>query len=181
MFFKMEINVGLINPVKVEAVRRVFNLFFDNVNIKGVKINSEADAQSKNLKEIMNGARDRAINCFHECKCGVGLESGIFPMVGSLSGYLNTSGCAIYDGSEILGVGLSPAFEYPKSIINKILQKKFEVNQIAAEIFACENIGQKQGAIGVLTRNQCPRTNYSKAAVMMALFPILNKKIYNQK
>jgi non-canonical (house-cleaning) NTP pyrophosphatase len=62
-----------------------------------------------------------------------GLESGIFAVPYTKSGYLDTTCCAIYDGTNF-HIGFSSCFEYPKKMIESILQHKKEISDIAVEM-----------------------------------------------
>ncbi len=175
----MKINIGSKNPVKIEAVKEAFSLFFDNVNVEGFSVNSGVSPQPKSLNEMLKGAKNRAINCFNNCDYGIGLESGIFPVEGSLTNYLNVCCCAIYDGKEIVGVGLSPGFEYPKFVIKRIFQEELETGKIFDGLLNEENLNQKQGIVGVLAHNKYSRKDFTKAGIIMALYPLLNKELYD--
>ncbi len=177
----MKINIGSKNPVKIEAVREAFSLFFDNVNIEGFSVNSGVSSQPKSSDEIIQGARNRAINCFNNCDYGIGLESGIFPVNGSLTNYFNVCCCAIYSGKKIVGIGFSPGFEYPQFVIKKILQEQLETGKIFDELLNEENLNQKQGIVGVLAHNKYSRKDFTRAGVIMALYPLLNKELYDRK
>lgn len=177
----MKINIGSKNPVKIESVREAFGLFFDNVNVEGFSVNSGVSSQPKTLNEIIQGAKNRAINCFNNCDYGIGLESGIFPVEGSLTNYLNVCCCAIYNGEKIVGIGFSPGFEYPQFVIKRILQEGSETGQIFDEILNEENIKQKQGIVGALAHNKYSRKDFTIAGVIMALYPLLNKELYDKK
>jgi len=177
----MKINVGSKNPVKIEAVKEAFNLFFKDVNVKGFYVTSRVSPQPKNLEEITLGAKNRAINCFNKCDYGVGLEAGIFEMNNSITGYIDVNCCVIYNGKRVVGVGLSPGFEYPFYVINKIFRDGLEVGEIFDELMGDENIKQKQGAVGILSHNKYSRKDFIKAGIIMALFPLLNKKLYGRE
>lgn len=173
----MKINIGSKNPVKIEAVRDAFSLFFDNINVKSFSVSSGVDSQPKSLEEIIQGARNRAINCFNNCDYAVGIEAGIFP-INNLTKYLDVCCCAIYDGKRIVGLGFGPGFEYPQFIVKRILQEGLEVGQIFDKIFKGKNINRKQGAVGILAHNKYSRKDFIRDGVIMALFPLLNKELY---
>ena len=177
----MKIDIGSKNPVKIEAVKEAFSLFFDNVNVEGFSVNSGVSSQPKTLNEVIQGAKNRAINCFNNCDYGIGLESGIFPVEGSLTNYLNVCCCAIYNGKKIVGIGFSPGFEYPQFVIKRILQEESETGQIFDEILNEKNIKQKQGIVGALAHNKYSRKDFTIAGVIMALCPLLNKELYDRK
>ena len=177
----MKINVGSTNPVKVEAVKEAFSLYFDNLIVKGFKVDSEINPQPKKLEEIIEGAINRATGCFKYCNYSVGIESGIFPVWKSLTNYMNISCSAICDGKEIVGMGLSPGFEYPNFIIEEIFGKEREVSKIFEEKFKTLNIGKEGGAISILSNGKYLRKELHRAGTIMALLPIINKELYKKE
>ena len=181
IFIEMKINIGSKNPVKIKAVKEIFEMYFKNLNVKGIEVSSNVSPQPKSLEEITTGARNRAISCFNKCKYSVGLEAGIFKMPNSITGYIDVNCCVIYNGKRVVGLGLSPGFEYPPFVINKIFQSNLEVGEIFDEMTKSKNVKQKQGAVGILSHGKYPRKEFVKASIMMALFPILNKEDYNKK
>lgn len=172
----MKINVGSKNPIKAQAVREAFLEFFDNVKVNPVNVESGVSKQPTSLGEIVNGAKNRAVSCFDNCDYSVGLEAGVFPVLGTLTGYMDVGCCIIYDG-EIRGVGFSPGFEYPKVIIQEVLKGR-EVGNVSDELFNETDSKQKQGTVGILSRGKILRKDFMKYGVMMALIPLLNKGLY---
>ena len=177
----MRVNIGSKNPVKIEAVKEAFSLFFKDVKVDGFNVGSGVEPQPKSLEEITLGAKNRAINCFNGCEYGVGLEAGIFPLNNSLTGYMDVCCCMIYDGTKIVGIGFSPGFEHPQYVTKRILREGLEVGQIFDEMVGEDNVKQKQGAVGILAHDKYSRKDFIKAGIIMALLPILNKELYDRK
>ena len=62
----MNIYIGSLNQVKIDAVQEVFALYeqLQNANIKGIDVSSKVPAQPKTQEETMWGARNRAYGAF---------------------------------------------------------------------------------------------------------------------
>lgn len=176
----MKINVGSKNPVKMKAVKEAFSLYFGNLIVKGFKVDSGINPQPKKLEEIIEGVINRAIGCFNDCNYSVGIESGIFPVWKSLTNYMNISCSVIYDGKEIVGIGLSPGFENPNFVIEEIFGKRKEVAEIFDEKFKTLNIEKEGGAISILSNGKYLRKELHRVGTIMALLPIINKELYKK-
>lgn len=177
----MIINVGSTNPSKISAVKRALKdcTYFMDAEIKGVEVSSEVASQPKSLKETIQGARNRARNSFDNCKYSIGLESGIFQVPYTLSGYMDLCACAIYDGKEFY-LGLSSAFEYPKEVVKLLIEDGLDVNEAFVKVGLTKNpkIGSSEGAIGFLTNGRVKREDYTIQAINMALIHLPPLKTY---
>jgi inosine/xanthosine triphosphatase len=177
----MKINVGSKNDVKIKAVEEIFAEFsnFQPAKIFGVEVDSEVHKQPKNIEQTMQGAMNRAKNAFVDCDLSVGLEGGLVEMSNTKSGYMNVTICAIYDGKRF-HLGGSSLFELPKSLVDLIFGKKYEMSEAAKEAgFAHDtNLGKREGMIGVLTKGVLDRKGYSKQAVLTAVIQLLNPEHY---
>jgi inosine/xanthosine triphosphatase len=114
-----------------------------------------------------------------DCDLSVGLESGLIEVPNTKSGYMDITMCAIYDGKNF-HLGGSSVFEYPKSMIDLVFSKDYEIDEAAKEAGFShdENIGEREGVIGALTKGYLNRTGYSKQAVITALIHLLNPEHY---
>ncbi|MBI4140823.1 DUF84 family protein, partial [Candidatus Woesearchaeota archaeon] len=98
----MKINIGSQNPNKINAVKEVWQEYaLGNAEIKSVIVASEVPAQPISLNEMIQGATNRAKNAFDNCNLSIGIESGLMPAEGTITGYLGACCCAIYDGKEV--------------------------------------------------------------------------------
>jgi len=135
------------------------------------------------LEDTVTGAKNRAYEAYQVCmeqhgRCsyGVGIEAGLFPVPGVETGYLDTSICAIYDGSRY-AIGGSPLFEYPDAVMKRILGG--EEAGLIADFFG-ETAKGRQGVIGPLTEGRICRDEFDQYAVMMALTRIVANTLYSR-
>lgn len=177
----MIINVGSKNPAKIEAVKRAFSHYFKDFKINSFEVDSGVNPQPTSLKEIVLGAKNRAIVAFNKSKCdfSVGMEAGIFEFPEVRTGYMDMGVTVIYDGKEFY-FGGSPVFEYPQKVIDAVFKKGKEVGHVFDEITGLKNAKQKQGAVGVLTNYIITRDKFMESSVIMALTRITNKKFYEE-
>lgn len=177
----MKLNVGSKNITKVQAVEEALRDFaeFNSVQVYSVDVESGVHRQPKNMEETVEGAMNRARNAYKDCDLSVGLESGLIEVPNTKSGYMDITMCAIYDGQDF-HLGGSSIFEYPKSMINLVLNKDYDISEAAKEIgFSHDNnLGKREGVIGILTKGRLDRKGYSKQAVITALVHLLNPEHY---
>lgn len=166
---------------KVQAVEEAFRDLpqFSNVEIFSMEVDSGVHKQPKNMEQTVQGAINRAKNAFKNCDLSVGLESGLIVVPYTKSGYMDITMCAIYDGKNF-HLGGSSAFEYPKAMIDLVFSKDYEIDEAAKEMNFShdENIGEREGMIGALTKGRLNRKEYSKQAVVTALVHLLNPDHY---
>ncbi len=168
----MKIVIGTKNAVKADALRQVlqdYNLF-SNSEVAAVEVSSGVPEQPKTLDETIKGAMNRARNAFQKCRYSFGIEDGLMQVPNTKSGYMNVCACAIFDGSGY-HLGLGPAFEYPKKVVDLIFKKNLDVDQAFFEAGLTDDprIGKSGGVIGSLTMGKLPRKEYTKQAIIMAL------------
>lgn len=177
----MKVNIGSKNPTKVEAVKEALKEFtqFADAEVVGMQVDSGVHKQPKNMEQTVQGAMNRAKNAFKDCVLSMGLESGLIEVPNTKSGYMDITMCAIYDGKNF-HLGASSAFEYPKSMIDLVFNKDYEIEEAAKEAgFSHDsNIGDREGMIGVLTKGRLNRQGYSKQSVITALIHLLNPEHY---
>ncbi len=177
----MKVNVGSKNITKIQGVRDALADFpeFAGAEVVSVEVPSGVHKQPKSMAETVQGAMNRAEKAFKECDYSVGLESGLIEVPHTKSGYMDITMCAIYDGKNF-HLGGSSAFEYPKAMIDLVFSKDYEIDEAAKETGFShdENIGEREGMVGFLTKGRLNRTGYSKQAVITALIHLLNPKHY---
>ncbi len=177
----MKIKVGSKNQIKINAVKELVDKYdiLKNAKVEGADIDSGVDDQPKSLEEIVKGAKNRAQSAFHNCDLAIGLESGIFPVPDTKTGYMDTTVCAIYDGKKF-HLGLSNCFEYPVEVTKLVLEKDIDINEAVYEAGITDDkaIGSAEGMIGYLTKGRVKRIDYTKQAIQMALIHLENPKLY---
>ena len=177
----MKVSVGSKNITKVQAVEEALSDFpeFSSAKVSSMQVDSGVHKQPKTMDETVVGAMTRAKNAFANCDLSVGLESGLMEVPHTKSGYMDITMCAIYDGKNFHSGG-SSAFEYPKAMIDLVFSKDYEIDEAAKEAGFShdENIGEREGMIGALTKGRLDRKGYSKQAVITALIHLLNPEHY---
>lgn len=174
----MKIVVGSERVSKQEGVRKAFSHYYDDFEIVSVKCDSGVSDQPMTDEDTIQGAINRAKQALEHGDLGVGIEAGLKTVPEAITGYFNTTWCAIIDKEGFLSIGSSPDFEYPKAIVEQVL-KGVEVSKPAAELFKIDETELKEsGVIGELTKGVIPRSDYTYYAVLMALLPRLHRELF---
>ena len=172
----MKVVVGSLNPTKIEGTRKAFEQYFEEVEIKGIRVESRVSNQPFNEDTVM-GAINRARNAFsEELDYSVGIEAGLFSFKNTLTGYVDFQVAAIFDG-KTMTLGFGPGFEYPNFVVRRVLDGN-EVGDVMEKLTGIKNLGEKTGAISYLTKGIIQRSELSRIAVTMALIPRINKELY---
>jgi len=172
--------VGTSNPIKVRAVENILSKFF-KISVVMREVPSDAPPQPVGLEATIRGAISRARNALNAesgAELGVGIEAGLIPVPGTISGYMDQQFAAIVDSKGRVTVGGGPTFEYPRSLVARVLGEGIEVGTAMDELTGIHELGQKQGAIGFFSKGHLDRTRLTGYAVLMALIPRLNEGMY---
>ncbi len=169
------VRVGTDNPVKVRAVRQVFEDLFDRTRVKMTPLASGVPEQPFDQQAPV-GAMNRARAALQDADFGVGIEAGLIwdPSVGD---YLDVQYCAVVDRVGRVTLGHGPGFEYPPAVVAKA-KAGATVGQAMAELTGIREIGSKYGAIGFLTERRMDRDALTEAAVLMAMVPRIRRDLY---
>jgi len=179
----MIVAIGSINKSKIEGVREAYLRFFTNVEFVPVKALSNVPLQPFGLDMVFKGALSRAVNAIRIVNAdhGVGVEAGMYSVSNR---WFDVQVTAIIDRDNWVTYGLSPSFEVPAFIVEKIVKGEAdELEAIVDEIYGVRNIGEKGGFISLLTGNVVLRRDLTYYSTIMALTPRLdiNLKLYNKK
>src|SRR5690348_5067439 len=130
----MKIGVGSKNKTKIDAVAEILREYpmFQGAEVLGVKVNNEQFGHPKTLEETVAGAVDRAKQACVGRDYGFGIESGLITVPQTKMGYMEITASAIYDGKRF-HLGLSPAYEWPKDVLDMILNKGLDGSQAMKE------------------------------------------------
>jgi len=176
----MRVAVGSSNPVKVKAVERAFSRFYE-VSVIMVPVSTDVPPQPVGLDLTIRGAVSRARNALaasEGAEFGVGIEAGLIQVPGTISGYMDQQFAAIIDRDGGVTLGGGPSFEYPSAIVARVLGEGIEVGTAMDQLTGIHDLGQKQGAIGYFSKGHLDRTALSEQAVLMALLPRVNQRLY---
>ncbi|MEM2924834.1 MAG: inosine/xanthosine triphosphatase [Methanocellales archaeon] len=173
----MKVAAGTVNPVKIQAIKNVFSKIFRDVEVIPVPVDSKVGSEPFN-SEVIKGAIERAKQAYESrVDLAIGIEAGLFRNPYTISGYLDIQYCAIYDGERIT-IGCGAGFEYPKKVIERVLREKKEIGTVMEELTGIKDIGETIGSIGYLSKGILNRITLTEQAILMALIPRLNNKIY---
>jgi inosine/xanthosine triphosphatase len=185
---KIKICIGSLNPTKIDAAEIGFGKYFKNIEVFKIKVNSKVSNQPIGMKKILKGAITRAktaleylLNEINEKRdiFGIGIEAGLVPVPYTKTGYMDFQFCAIIDENQKISLGSGIAFEYPQFIIDKVLENQdLEIGYIIGKLARNMNLKNELGAISFLSKNRIKRTEILTQAVICALLPWINQKLY---
>lgn len=173
-----KIIVASHNPVKLNATLEAFKMVFKDTDfdIKGVSVLSNVSDQPRSEKETMKGALNRVNNAFKQYKGAdywIGIEGGIQKYGKEMIAF---AWVFIRDNKRI-GKGRSASFFLPNKIVDLINEGK-ELGDADDIVFGKTNSKQKNGAVGILTKDIITRTTYYIPPIILALIPFTNKELY---
>ena len=177
----MRVAIGTLNKAKISGVEKAFKKYFREVKVIPVKVDSHVSPQPMELNEVIEGAKYRAIDAAEHAgkwDFSVGVEAG---MLNIKRIWIDLQIAYIIDSNNKHSIGFSPGFPVPKKVIDKLLSGEYrELEEVVDKYFKTENIGEKEGFIGILTKNIVDRAKLTYYAVVMALVPYINTKLYFQ-
>ena len=175
----MKILIGTKNPGKIEGARQAFELYFDNVEIEGIPVNSDVGEQPIN-EEIFLGAKNRVKNLKKYAKKNnikvdfyISSEAGITNLLGE---WIDINAVVIEDSKGFQSVGTSQGFPIPDKYIDEI--KETELGKVMDKIFNGKELGKGKGGISFLTKNEVSRIDLTRNAFIMALTRHINEDIW---
>ena len=169
----MKFLVGSTNPVKINAVKASVNEKFPEMEVIGREVESGIQVQPMTDEETKNGAINRAKNVLalgqadypNEELLGIGLEGGVTEIDGRL---WSTVWVAVVDQEGQLYLANGARFPVPGIIADPIRGGE-EMGPVVNKIVGGHNIRQKEGMIGVITKNFVHRTEEYTGIAKMAL------------
>ena len=175
----MKVLIGTKNPGKIEGARQAFEKYFDNVEIRGIPVNSDVGDQPVN-EEILQGAKNRVKNLKKYAKENqlepdfyVSSEAGI---TNSLGEWIDINCVVIEDSNGFQSMGTSQGFPIPNKYIEEI--KKTELGKVMDKIFNGKELAKGKGGISYLTKDEVSRIDLTKNAFIMALTSHINGEIW---
>ncbi len=171
----MKILVGSTNKVKISAVKRAFGKYFDNVEVKGMAVQSSVTDQPIG-DETFKGAKNRCLALQKLAKADfyVGVEGGISKIAGMWLGY----GCmCVMDKKGRMAFGTSPMFPLPDKVIKRLLKGE-ELGLVMDDITGVNDTKHKSGAIGFFTNNVMDRRDLYVYGLIVAIAPFVRKGLF---
>jgi len=161
----MKVAVGSTNPVKVKAVEEALGL-----EVVPVKAESGVSPTPTSIEEMVKGAVNRAKRAFSVggVVMGVGIEGGLYR---AGDWWFLTAFAAVWDGKRE-GVGHGFGLPIPHSLVERTREK--ELGEVMEEL-SSKGVKEREGAVGVLTRNYLERKDMLVWAVKAAYGDYLRK------
>ena len=175
----MKILMGTKNPGKIEGAKKAFLKYFDNVEIEGVKTDSEVGDQPFD-KEILQGAKNRVKNLKiyaqeNNIKADfyIASEAGITNLLGD---WIDINASVIESSDGLQSIGISQGFEIPEKYIEEI--RESELGKVMDKIFSGVDLGKGKGGISYLTKDEVSRIDLTESAFIMALIKHINGELW---
>lgn len=166
------------NPVKAQAALGGFQRMFpeETFELRTVKVASGVSAQPFTSDETLQGAIHRAQAARQADPAAdywVGIEGGVEAHGEELCAFAWIAILA----DDLTGIGRTGTFYLPPAVAELIRQGK-ELGEADDIVFKQNNSKQKNGAIGILTRDVIDRTQLYEQAVILALVAFKNPDLY---
>jgi inosine/xanthosine triphosphatase len=162
----VDVAVGSMNPVKVEAVRHVMERIYGDVIITAVDAKGDVPEQPFG-DETAKGAENRARKAIGDHDLGVGIEAGVFEMYGFL---YDIQHCAVIDKNGTVTVGMGSGFRYPDRVAD-LVRNGMTVGDAMSRVYGTENKGRSIGAISMLSKGLLDREDLTEQSVLAAMLP----------
>lgn len=167
------------NPVKINATLSGFQKMFpdEKFEISEISVLSGVSDQPRSDSEIFQGALNRTENAlkdFPEADFSVGIEGGVDEKNNEMEQF---AWVVIKSKNNKIGKGRTGTFFLSPQVAELIKQGK-ELGEADDIVFGRTNSKQDNGAVGILTDNVINRTHFYSEAVIMALIPFKNGKLY---
>lgn len=158
------------NPAKIQAIRQAFEEIFGegSCHIAPVAVESGVPEQPCGNEETRAGARNRVANAKAarpEADFWVAIEAGIDDGA--------TFSWVVIESREQRGEARSATLPLPEIILQKVRAGE-ALGPVMSQHTGIDEIGRKEGAIGVFTAGKLTRSSVYHQAVILALSPFHN-------
>lgn len=172
----MKVLIATKNQGKIEGAKRALEHYFNDVEIKGIPVESDVSEQPVN-KEIYEGAKNRVKNLKEyakenniEADLFLGVESGINDLLGR---WMITNIAVIEDNKKFESFGTSPSFPVPDNLVQKVIDTNLSEAMDTVLGEDKERHNHSEG-IQLLTHNEISRIDLTEYAFIMALTKYIN-------
>lgn len=175
---KKIIIVASINPVKINAAYGGFRKMFpkQKFTVEGVAVSSGVGDQPMNETDTLKGATNRVLlarKAKPNANYWVGLEGG----VEEIGKEMRTVIWAVVYSKKQRGKAKGASIILPAEM-RRLIKSGLEMGLADDKIFGRVNSKQKAGTFGLLTKNATNRTEVYEEAIILALIPFINPRLY---
>lgn len=172
-----KIIVASKNPVKIASVLVAFRKVFPNEDFEaeGVSVSSGVSDQPMSEKVTLRGAFNRVVNASINVvgDFWVGIEGGIEDSKNGMEVFA----WIVVKSKDKIGKGRTGSFFLPEKV-SELVRSGLELGDADDKVFNKSNSKQKNGSVGLLTKDLITRTSLYEPAVILALIPFLNSDYY---
>lgn len=176
----MKIVVGSKNPVKIEATKIAFEKAFpeENIEVVGESVKSGVSDNPMTDEETYTGAKNRAETLYkdfeNEYDFFVGIEGGVDTLHEDMIAFV---WMFVIRKDGKISSNRSSFFRLPKKVA-ELVKQGYELGTADDIVFKDKNSKQKQGAIGILTKNLLTRTSFYADTLIITLIPFMWEDLY---
>jgi inosine/xanthosine triphosphatase len=169
--------VGSTNPVKLAAVRAVFQRLEPRVHVDGIAVASGVPDQPMGDAQTIEGAanRARAARAALDADLGVGIEGGV---VDAPDGMRTCAWAVVVPRAGVPHVGGSLSMPLPDAVA-VLIRDGVELGHAIDQLIGTRNIKHGAGAVGILTEGLVNRQEAYETILAYALAPILGPRLYD--
>lgn len=175
----LKIVVASKNPVKINASLEGFQKMFPEIifSIEGVNVPSGVSDQPMGNEETLRGALNRVSKAKEENAAAdywIGIEGG---NIRHTNTEMETMAWVVILDKTKMGKARTAGFYLPAKTI-ELIDQGFELGKADEIVFNLKNTKQNMGSTGLLTNNALNRTEYYVQAVVLALIPFLQTRLF---
>src|SRR5512136_2176252 len=177
----IDLVVASTNPVKIQAAVGGFRRLFpgSELNVTAVAVPSGVAHQPMSDEETLRGALNRSANAQAaqpHADYWIGIEGGIQPIEQELTAFA----WIVVRLHKLIGKGRTGTFFLPPAVAELVRQGK-ELGEADDIVFNRSNSKQENGAVGLLTDNVIDRAQLYEHAMILALIPFKNERLYTRQ
>ncbi len=167
--------------MKIASTEKAFRTVFPEIDFLfvGKPVDSNVSDQPMSDHETFSGAWNRAESLkktYPEGDYWVGIEGGIEEIRETMHAFA----WMVVINQKITGEARTATFPLPERI-RSLVRHGMELGHADDLVFQRSNSKQKDGAVGILTDGIIDRAHYYEHALVLALIPFMNQKIYAER
>ena len=173
------VTIASHNPVKIQATRNGFRAMLgEDFRVTPVSVSSGVSDQPLSDEETLRGALNRmgrAAAIAPDADYWIGIEGGLEERAGELAAFA----WVVVRSGVTTGKGRTASFFLPAQVAALVREGR-ELGEADDMVFGRENSKQENGAVGILTADVIDRVKLYEQAVILALIPFKNPRLYQQ-
>ncbi len=173
-----KIIVASKNPIKIQSALQGFEEMFPNQKFQaeGISVPSGVSDQPIGQEETFTGALNRAQNAKNErpeADFWVGIEGGNL----KFESEMEVMAWIVVLDKNRMGKARTAGFYLPPKIVD-LVNQGYELGDADDIVFGVDNSKQNMGSAGLLTQGVMNRIRFYVPAVILALIPFKQEKLY---